>query len=61
MSLHQQLGELDGRVVGEVVRLGVTPDEFHGIEFWRVGWQQLGTDAVAVLLEPAFDRFAGMA
>ncbi|HTR24383.1 MAG TPA: hypothetical protein VMI10_10390 [Terriglobales bacterium] len=58
MSLHEQIGELEGCVVGEAVHLGVAPDEFNGIELRGVGRQQLGADAPALALEQAFDRFA---
>lgn len=58
VSLHGQVVELDGREVREAVRFGVAPDEFDGIELGRVGRQQLGANATAMLLEPGFDRFA---
>ncbi len=60
VSLHSQVGELDRGEVGKGVRFGVAPDEFDVVEFRGVGRQQLGADAMAIVLMSAFDRFADM-
>lgn len=60
MSPHCQVVEFGWGEVGKSVCLCVAPDEFDRIELGGVGRQQLGADAMAVLLEPTFDWFTDM-
>jgi hypothetical protein len=36
-----QLVKLAEAMVGKTMALEMTPDVFHGVEFWGVGWQPL--------------------
>ena len=49
MGLHRQVGELERREVCERMGFGMTPNQFHGVQFGSVGRQQLGADAMGLL------------
>lgn len=60
VRLHGELMEFERGEIGEAGAFGVTPDQFDGVELGGVGWQQLSANAMAVVCQPAFDRFTGM-
>jgi hypothetical protein len=58
VSLHREVIEFERREVREAMCFCVAPNQFHRVQFRSVGRKQFGAYAMAILGEPAFDRFA---
>jgi len=51
---------IGGRKVGQRIHLGMSPDQFDGVEFGRVAREQVDMDAMPMLGEPVRSRSAAV-
>jgi len=55
-----ELGKILGAEIRQLVVLPVSPEEFHGVEFWGVCRQTLNAEPSSLLLNEVVDQAAAM-